>query len=132
MDVVRRGVLAGLGAGMLFDPAAAFAAKVGKPAPGFTLSTFAHQKYSLAQLKGEVVVLNYWATWCTPCKAEMVVFENFYRTHPGTDLKLFAIATEDSLPNTMLTQLQAALSFPLVASLWGSVTACARAFRPAM
>jgi cytochrome c biogenesis protein CcmG/thiol:disulfide interchange protein DsbE len=101
--------------------AASAAAKVGKPAPGFSLTTLDHKKYSLADLKGKVVVLNYWATWCAPCRGEMVVMENYMRHHPDTDLKIFAIDTmeKENFSEAQFKPLAAHLSFPLVFTMWG-------------
>ncbi len=92
----------------------AMAARVGRPAPGFTLVTLDHQKYSLADLRGKVVVLNFWATWCTPCKAELVAMNNYARRHPGEGLAIFAIKIDD-YPAYKLAELAKALPFPVVA-----------------
>jgi thiol-disulfide isomerase/thioredoxin len=100
-------------------PALAAAADVGQPARAYTVLTFDRQKVSSAELKGKVVVLNYWATWCAPCKAEMVVFDDYVRKHPDTDLKIYSIATEDSVPPSKLTRLASVLSFPLARKLYG-------------
>lgn len=50
------------------------ASDIGQPAQDFTITLLDGQKVSSADLKGKVVVVNRWATWCTPCKAEMVAF----------------------------------------------------------
>jgi cytochrome c biogenesis protein CcmG/thiol:disulfide interchange protein DsbE len=92
----------------------ASAARVGRPAPGFTLVTLDHHKYSLADLRGKVVVLNFWATWCTPCKAELLAMNNYARRHPDQGLVIFAIKTDD-YPASKLTALASALPFPVVA-----------------
>ena len=94
--------------GGLFDRA-----KVGKPAPPFTLTTYDHQKVSLADLAGKVVVLNFWATWCAPCRVELPLLDAYVRVHSTPDLKLFAVATEDSVPSSQLRPLADELSFPL-------------------
>jgi len=102
----------------LATAASAQASEVGKPAHEFTITTLDKQQVTSAQLKGKVVVVNYWATWCTPCKAEMVVFENYLRTHPGTDLKIYAVTTETVYSNDKLKPLQGILHFPLATKLW--------------
>ncbi len=89
------------------------AARVGKPAPGFTLTTLDHHKLSLADLKGKVVILNFWATWCTPCKAELIAMNNYARRHANEGLAIFAIKTDD-YPASKLRDLERALPFPVV------------------
>jgi peroxiredoxin len=99
----------------------AWAGDVGKPARDFTITTLDKQTFRLADLKGKVVVVNRWATWCTPCKAEMIVFDKYIRTHPDADLKLFAVTTELQFPASQLKPLQAHLHYPMATSIsgWG-------------
>jgi thiol-disulfide isomerase/thioredoxin len=97
----------------------AWAADVGKPADAFVVTLLDKQTVSSADLKGRVVVVNRWATWCTPCKAEMAAFENYYRTHPGTDLRIYAVTTELQYPSAKLKPLQGLLHYPLATSITG-------------
>jgi cytochrome c biogenesis protein CcmG, thiol:disulfide interchange protein DsbE len=112
-DVVVGGTLVGL-----FGDLFAYA-KVGSPAPPFTVTTFDKQKFSLTDLAGKVVVLNFWATWCAPCRVELPMLDGYLRRHPGDDLRLFAVTTEGSAPNSKLKPLASVLSFPLATSISG-------------
>jgi peroxiredoxin len=88
-------------------------AKVGRPAPRFTLTTFAGDKVALADLRGQVVLLNHWATWCGPCRAELPAMDAYYRRHRGEGLRMFAVTGEDSVPRRLLQPLAAVLAIPL-------------------
>ena len=50
----------------------------GDMAPDFTLTTVDGKKVQLSELKGKKVIVNFWATWCPPCKAEMPHMQNYY------------------------------------------------------
>jgi thiol-disulfide isomerase/thioredoxin len=117
---VKSWITSALALGLLLAASAAQASDVGKPAHDFSLTTLDKQEVTLAGLKGKVVVVNRWATWCTPCKAEMVAFENYLRTHPGTDLKIYAVTVELQFPSSKLKPLQGVLSFPLATSISGA------------
>jgi peroxiredoxin len=80
------------GVGMLFwlgwqsvDKQTAFSnqglIRPGQPAPDFGLPTLGGETVRLSDLKGQVVLVNLWATWCPPCKAEMPMINDFYQAH---------------------------------------------------
>jgi len=100
-------------------PAAARTPRVGDVAPPVDLVTFDKERISLADLKGQVVVLNFWATWCGPCKAEMPLLDAAAEQKKDKGLRIFAVATEDSVPQYQLRKFAAALHFPLVQRLKG-------------
>ncbi|MES2444221.1 MAG: TlpA disulfide reductase family protein [Pseudomonadota bacterium] len=92
---------------------------IGQPAPEFTLRTFGKEDISLSSLRGQVVVLNLWATWCVPCREEMPMMDRYFRTHSAKGLRIFAVATEDSVRPGRLKELSNALAFPLAGRLRG-------------
>jgi peroxiredoxin len=101
---------------ILAAPAGAVAAtaKVGQPAPSFSLTTYDKRKIKLADLQGKVVVINWWATWCGPCKAEMPMMSDFHHLHKDEGLEMFGVTTDDSSPPNKLKRVSELLSYPLV------------------
>jgi peroxiredoxin len=64
------------------------------PAPDFTLSTLSGTSLSLADLRGKVVLLNFWATWCMPCRKEMPAIEALYQRYKDRGLEVLAISLD--------------------------------------
>lgn len=64
--------------------------KVGSTAPDFVLKTLAGESVKLSDLKGKKVMLNFWATWCPPCKAEMPEMQTFYE-ETKNDVSILAV-----------------------------------------
>ena len=93
-------------------PTAAARLKVGQPAPNFELVLANGQRLHLTDLRGQVVVLNYWATWCVPCRTELPLLNGYYvaATERHFPLRIFAVATEDSVPKYQLKKLFSVLS----------------------
>lgn len=68
----------------------------GKAAPAFTLVTLDGKKVSLADYKGRPVLVNFWATWCVPCKLEMPWFEELHAKYAGQKFEILGIAQDDA------------------------------------
>ncbi len=68
----------------------------GKKAPEFTLKDINGRNVSIASLRGKVVLINFWATWCPPCRAEMPSMNRLYREYKGKGLEILAISTDNS------------------------------------
>lgn len=67
---------------------------IGKKAPDFTLKDINNKPFNLSSLRGKVVILNFWATWCPPCRAEMPSLNNLYREFRNKGLEVVAISTD--------------------------------------
>lgn len=67
------------------------APQAGFPAPGFTLKTPAGETYSLSDLKGQAILVNLWATWCPPCRAEMPAIEKMYNEYKDQGFIVLAV-----------------------------------------
>ena len=61
------------------------------PAPGFTLEDMDEENHSLKDFHGKVVLLNFWATWCPPCRREMPSMERLYQKFNGDNFTVIAI-----------------------------------------
>ncbi len=96
-------------------PARAQELVVNGPAPDFHARTFDGKDVSMADYRGQVLIINFWATWCGPCKRELPLLDGVYRvaTKKNYGLKILAITTEDSLPMNELRPLAAKVSFDM-------------------
>ena len=82
MVTTRRFLLAALALSLIATPTGAVhRVQIGKPAPDFSLPALGGKKVSLAESKGKAVFLNFWATWCPPCKEEMPAMERLYQRY---------------------------------------------------
>jgi thiol-disulfide isomerase/thioredoxin len=79
---------------MVEDIAALQAETANRPAPDWTLTTQDGRKLSLKDLRGKVVFLNFWASWCPPCREEMPSMENLARKYKDRDLVMVAISQD--------------------------------------
>ncbi|MGX6443348.1 redoxin domain-containing protein [Neobacillus sp. K501] len=70
--------------------------KVGAKAPDFELKTLSGDTIKLSDLKEKKVMLNFWATWCPPCKAEMPAMEKFHK-EAGTEIVILAVNIDPHL-----------------------------------
>jgi thiol-disulfide isomerase/thioredoxin len=80
------------------NAAAPGAALHGKPAPAFSLVDLSGKKVTLAQFKGHPVVVNFWATWCGPCKLEMPWFEELNQKYKGQGLVILGLSQDEGTP----------------------------------
>lgn len=119
--MMKRMMLGLLSMAMVTGAASAIAAtaKPGQAAPDFELTLIDGSKITREDLRGQVVVLNFWATWCGPCLKELPLLDNYYRYQKRHGLRVFAIATEDSLPARKLQPLFAAMEIPSVRKIKG-------------
>ena len=76
---------------------------------------------TLSSLRGRVVLVNFWATWCEPCESEMPAMERLYEMLPRDAFELVAVSIDDARDVVETFQQEYALSFPIVLDLDQSV-----------
>ena len=86
----------------------------GRPAPNFTLQSVDGQTIKLADFRGKVVILNFWATWCPPCRAEMPALEEVYQARRDEGLVVLAIDQNEAPDSVKSFQAELGLTFPLL------------------
>jgi peroxiredoxin len=85
-----------------------------KQAPDFTVPNLAGGTVALREHRGTVVFLNFWATWCPPCKEEMPSMERLYRRFKGRGLTILAISLDAGDPGKVAAFVRALdLTFPI-------------------
>jgi cytochrome c biogenesis protein CcmG/thiol:disulfide interchange protein DsbE len=102
-------------------------AVVNYPAPTLALRDLAGEPYSLSDYRGQVVLVNLWATWCPPCKAEMPNLQDFYDKYQDQGFTIIAIDDGEPADEVSRFVREHGLSFPI----WLDPTyeATERAFR---
>jgi peroxiredoxin len=91
------------------------AALVGQTAPEFSLADLKGNAVRLANLKGKVVFVNVWATWCEPCRQEMPSMQALYTTLAGPDFEMLAVSADQSKKDVVERFVQTyKLGFPVL------------------
>jgi len=91
------------------------------PAPGFTLPRPDGPPLSLADLRGTVVFLNFWATWCVPCRDEMPALEKLYRAYRERSFTVVAVNVRESKDTAAPFLREVRVTFPAVLDGDGAV-----------
>ncbi len=100
------------------------APQAGFPAPDFTLNTLTGETYTLSELKGKAVLVNLWATWCPPCRAEMPAIQKIYDEYKDQGLVVLAIdmTTQDNPLNIAPFAEEFGLNFPILLDETGDIS----------
>ena len=92
------------------------------PAPDFTLKDLVDNPVSLSHLRGRVVFLNFWATWCPPCREEMPSMERLHQTFKGRGLLVLAVNLQESPNLVRKFTRNFGLTFPILLDETGEVS----------
>jgi len=84
------------------------------PAPAFTLTSISGQTASLNQYKGQVVMVNFWATWCGPCQQEMPLLDQMYKKFKPTGFTLLGVNVDKDVPTVKDLLTRKPVTFPIL------------------
>jgi cytochrome c biogenesis protein CcmG/thiol:disulfide interchange protein DsbE len=90
--------------------------EIGKPAPDFVLQDAEGKAWKLSSLKGKVVFVNFWATWCKPCRDEMPSMEALNKAMAGQPFQMLSIVFNDDLDMANSFARRLGATFPVLAN----------------
>jgi peroxiredoxin len=86
----------------------------GTVAPNFTLKSSADKNVKLSELRGQVVMINFWATWCAPCRQEMPLLNRIYEQYRKSGFVLLGVNIDDKPETAKALAQQLGISFPVL------------------
>lgn len=87
---------------------------LGKPAPIFVRNDLDNHRVDLAALRGRVVLLNFWATWCAPCQIEMPRFAEWQMKYKAEGLEIIGISMDDDVAPVQSLRRKRKVNYPIV------------------
>ncbi|MFZ5861964.1 MAG: peroxiredoxin family protein [Nitrospirota bacterium] len=107
---------------LLAPPVSSEIPRAGKKAPDFTLKRSTGGNVKLSELRGRVVLVNFWATWCTPCKEELPYFNVLYRRYQNLGLEVLGVNIDKVSSQASHLSAALGLSFPVLLDPAGSTS----------
>ncbi|MDH3860126.1 MAG: TlpA family protein disulfide reductase [Gammaproteobacteria bacterium] len=86
----------------------------GQPAPDFALKSSTGQNLRLSEYRGDVVMINFWATWCGPCRQEMPLLDELYARYQRVGFNLLGVNIDDDSRRAMQMIDELGVSFPVL------------------
>jgi peroxiredoxin len=108
------GLAGGIVAPRAFAAATTSPASTAKAAPDFTLRRLNGANLRLAEQRGQVVMLNFWATWCAPCREEMPQLARLHEKYRASGFAVLAVNLDDAQPKAAAAATTMALPFPVL------------------
>jgi len=86
----------------------------GMPAPDFALKSSSGENLRLSEYRGEVVMINFWATWCGPCRQEMPLLDELYTRYERVGFRLLGVNIDDDQDRALDMISELGISFPVL------------------
>lgn len=90
------------------------AANTSGPAPDFTLKSRSGENIKLSELRGQVVMINFWASWCGPCRQEMPILDQLYQRYEPMGFTLLGVNVEEDSAAAEKVLREIPVSFPVL------------------
>jgi peroxiredoxin len=94
----------------------------GERAPDFSATDSSGADFSLADYRGRIVVINFWATWCPQCEDEMVEFEAIWQAMEAQGVQFVGVAVDDTLNAVEAMAAEIGITYPLIVEEEGRIT----------
>ncbi len=98
------------------------AARVNHPAPNFTLPLFSGGELTLSSLKGKPVVINFWASWCPPCRVEAPILEKVWQLYKDEGVTFVGVDIQDTEEDARAFIKEFGITYPNAKDASGRVT----------
>ena len=109
-----RNMLAGLALTVFAASSLAASGLAGQPAPDFALKSSTGENMRLSEYRGDVVMINFWATWCGPCRQEMPLLDELYTRYERVGFSLLGVNIDDDSRRAMDMISELGVNFPVL------------------
>jgi len=99
---------------MLITSGTVFAGAVKGVAPDFTLKSLDGKNIKLSEHRGSVVMVNFWASWCGPCRQEMPILEQLYKRYQDLGFVILGVNTDENPANSRILLKDISVTFPVL------------------
>ncbi len=103
-----------LGSLVCFTPGIVQAVELNQLAPDFTLKSMSGENLRLEEFRGKVVLINFWASWCGPCRQEMPILDRIHQRYKPTGFSVLGINVESDPRKARKIAERVGVAFPLV------------------
>ena len=109
-----KNILLGLVFGVFVATSLAASDLAGQSAPDFALKSSNGENLRLSEYRGDVVMVNFWATWCGPCRQEMPLLDELYTRYERVGFSLLGVNIDDNSSKAMNMVAELGVSFPVL------------------
>jgi peroxiredoxin len=115
MEMMKmKNILLGLVLSVLTATSVASSGLTGQSAPDFALKSSSGENLRLSEYRGDVVMVNFWATWCGPCRQEMPLLDELYSRYQRVGFSLLGVNIDDNQAKAMNMVTELGVSFPVL------------------